>query len=305
MKGILPVLPTPFTGSGSIDTAAMPAVVDFALNAGASGVVYPGFASEVSELDRDERAELLQAVVNRVAGEVRIVAGASARSAAEVVEHGRYAISLGVRDLMVQPPVEIGGDLEGLLAFFGEIANGLPEARFILQNAPAPRGADLAPKTICAIARWFACISHVKEETLPSGPAISAMLTLRPPTLKGVIGGGGARYIVDEYQRGVQAANPALELVDLHVAFDNAWRVKRFAEAKQIYNSTLPLLMLQAIYRMRLTKHVLVRRGVLEHAGVRAQLPELDEIALAEIDSNLVDLGLYESPMVVAERAHG
>ena len=47
---------------------------------------------------------------------------------------------------------------------------------------------------------------------------------------------------------------------------------------------TLPLLVLQATYRMRLTKHVLARQGIVENAIVRAALPELDDPAIADID---------------------
>jgi 4-hydroxy-tetrahydrodipicolinate synthase len=45
---------------------------------------------------------------------------------------------------------------------------------------------------------------------------------------------------------------------------------------------------------MRLTKHVLMRRGVLDNALVRAATPELDAMALADIDANLAELGLLE-----------
>jgi 4-hydroxy-tetrahydrodipicolinate synthase len=43
---------------------------------------------------------------------------------------------------------------------------------------------------------------------------------------------------------------------------------------------------------MRLTKYVLARRGVIDGVGVRAPTPELDTAALADIDANLVELGL-------------
>ncbi|MEZ2128093.1 MULTISPECIES: hypothetical protein [unclassified Sinorhizobium] len=32
------------------------------------------------------------------------------------------------------------------------------------------------------------------------------------------------------------------------------------------------------------TKHALLRQGVLDHVGVRAQTPELDDAAIADID---------------------
>jgi 4-hydroxy-tetrahydrodipicolinate synthase len=295
LKGILPVLPTPFSADGGVDAPAMGRLVQFALDHGADGAVFPGFASEVETLSADERAKLLEIVVATVNGRVPVVAGASAADWREVVEHGRVAAKLGIRHLMVQPPKSVGVDAPALIAFFGHVLDALPDVEIILQNAPAPRGSDLSPQAIVDIVKALPRVAYVKEETLPAGPAISHILNHAPATLKGVIGGGGARYILDEYSRGAIAAMPALEIVDQHVAIDRAWNAGQHAEARRIYIRTLPLLVLQAVYRMRLTKYVLARRGVIEGAGVRAPTPELDASAIADIDGNLVELGLVVS----------
>ncbi len=292
LKGILPVLPTPFLADGGIDEAGMKRLVVFALDKGVDGVVFPGFASEVETLSAAERAALLKIVVDVVAGRVPVVAGASAADWRDVVEHGRAASVLGIRHLMVQVPKSVGTDAPALIEFLGRIVEALPEVEIILQNAPAPRGSDLSPQAIVEIVRALPQVTYVKEETLPAGPAISHIVAHAPSTLKGVIGGGGARYILDEYARGAMAAMPALEIAEEHVAIDRALVAGRQEEARRIYVRTLPLLVLQAVYRMRLTKYVLARRGVIEGVGVRAPTPELDAAAIADIDANLVELGL-------------
>ncbi|KNY32544.1 dihydrodipicolinate synthase family protein [Agrobacterium genomosp. 3] len=292
LKGILPVLPTPFLADGGIDEAGMKRLVVFALDKGVDGVVFPGFASEVETLNAAERATLLKIVVDAVAGRVPVVAGASAADWRDVVEHGRAASALGIRHLMVQPPKSVGTDAPALIEFLGKVVEALPEVEIILQNAPAPRGSDLSPQAIVEIVRALPQVTYVKEETLPAGPAISHIIAHAPSTLKGVIGGGGARYILDEYARGATAAMPALEIAEEHVAIDRALVAGRQEEARRIYVRTLPLLVLQAVYRMRLTKYVLARRGVIEGVGVRAPTPELDAAAIADIDANLVELGL-------------
>lgn len=292
LKGILPVLPTPFLADGGIDEAGMKRLVVFALDKGVDGVVFPGFASEVETLNAAERATLLKIVVDAVAGRVPVVAGASAADWRDVVEHGRAASALGIRHLMVQPPKSVGTDAPALIEFLGKVVEALPEVEIILQNAPAPRGSDLSPQAIVEIVRALPQVTYVKEETLTAGPAISHIIAHAPSTLKGVIGGGGARYILDEYARGATAAMPALEIAEEHVAIDRALVAGRQEEARRIYVRTLPLLVLQAVYRMRLTKYVLARRGVIEGVGVRAPTPELDAAAIADIDANLVELGL-------------
>lgn len=292
LTGILPVLPTPFTDEGDIDLGAMPGVVRYACEADVGGVVFPGFASEVEHLSAAERQALLQVVVKGAEGKVPVIAGASAETPAKVVEYGRAAHDLGVEWLMIQPPISVGSKIKDVTAFFIEVVGGLPDMRIILQNAPAPRGSDLSPATILELVEAFPQIAYVKEETLPAGPAISFILGRKPTHLLGVIGGGGARYILDEYARGACAAMPALEIAGEHVTLDKAWRSGDRQTARDIYIRTLPLLTLQAVYRMRLTKHTMMRRGVLQNAIVRAPTAELDALATADIDANLAELGI-------------
>ena len=292
LAGILPVLPTPFDTGDAVDCVALKRLVRFALDARVAGIVFPGFASEVSELSDQERRDALSAVVEETSGKVPVVAGASAATSGEVIAHGAYAQSLGLRHIMVQPPLTIGNGLEPVLEFLGEVAASLPGIEIILQNAPAPRGSDLAPETIADISERLPQVAYVKEETLPAGPAISHLVKYGPETLKGVIGGGGARFILDEYSRGACAAMPALEIADLHVQMDRAFRAGATAEARGLYVRTLPLLALQSVYRMNLTKYVLRRRGILTDIGVRAPTPSLDDVARHDIDQNLAELAL-------------
>jgi 4-hydroxy-tetrahydrodipicolinate synthase len=282
---MLPVLPTPFTESGAIDPDAMAGIVDFAVASGVDGVVFPGFASEVDELSAAERTALLKVVVNRIAGRVPIVAGASAPTAIEAISHCREALANGVRHVMIQAPKSVGTTTEAVSAFYGEIAAAVPGIEIVLQNASAPRGSDLKPEAILQIVRDNPAITYVKEETLPSGLAISAIATGKPAHLKGVIGGGGARYLIDEYNRGACGAMPAVELADIHVAMDRAYRAGDIARARDLYMRTLPLLVIQFNFRMAFTKHVLTRRGVMTNQAVRAKVPPMDALDVAEIDA--------------------
>ncbi|MDE0532524.1 MAG: dihydrodipicolinate synthase family protein [Albidovulum sp.] len=294
LSGILPVLPTPFRRDGGIDGDAMKRLVEFALSKGAAGLVFPGFASEVEYLSRGEREELLGVVADEAKRRVVIVAGASADSAEEVIAHGRTALRLRIDHLMIQPPIGIGSTAKAVAEFLNQVASALPKMRFVLQNAPAPRGSDLSPATIAAVVKAVPRTAYVKEETLPAGPAISAILANKPDGLLGAIGGGGARYIIDEYRHGACAAMPAIELTDIHSEIDSAFHSGDMAEARVLYGRTLPLLLLQAIYRMRLTKHVMMRRGILSNARVRARIPLIDECTVDEIDENLAILGLLD-----------
>ena len=65
--------------------------------------------------------------------------------------------------------------------------------------------------------------------------------------------------------------------------------------ARQLYRQTLPLLIIQLLYRMRLTKYVLTRRGILNNDHVRAPLPEFDAFDDTELNAQLESLStLFE-----------
>lgn len=290
LKGIFPVIPTLFTDDNQVDPDALRAVIRFALHAGAHGVVFPGVASEYNFLSVEERDELMAVVNDEVAGQVPIIGGASASTPEEVIVAGRQAKDHGIDHLMIMAPSGLGQDLEAHCSFFAQVTSELSHAQVILQNAPSPIGAGLKADAILAIVESNPSITYTKEETLPSGPIITALLGTDIPHLKGVLGGGGARYIIDELNRGAVGALPAVELTDLHVAIYDAHTSGDHQRARELYRLSLPLLVCQMIYRMRLTKYVLRQRGIADRLHTRAPLPNLDEFTRQDIDAMLSDL---------------
>jgi 4-hydroxy-tetrahydrodipicolinate synthase len=290
LKGIFPVIPTLFTDDDTVDAGALRSVVRFALDAGAHGVVFPGVASEYNFLSVEERGQLMSVVSNEVGERVPIIGGASAATSAEAIDAGQHAKDHGIKHLMIMAPAGLGQDVNAHREFFSHITSELSDVEVILQNAPSPIGAGLNANAITSLVEANPAITYTKEETLPSGPMITGLLTQEIPQLKGVLGGGGARYIIDELNRGVLGALPAVELTDLHVAIYEAHTTGDFERARELYRYSLPLLACQMIYRMRLTKYVLKQRGIMDRLHVRAPLPELDEFTRQDIDTMLADL---------------
>ena len=290
IKGILPVIPTLFTDDDTVDPGALRSVVRFALDAGAHGVVFPGVASEYNFLSDEERGGLMSVVFDEVGGRVPIIGGASASTSEEAIVAGQHAKDHGINHLMIMAPSELGQDVDAHREFFARITAELTDVEVILQNAPSPIGAGLNADAIASLVEANPAITYTKEETLPSGPVITALRAKEILQLKGVLGGGGARYIIDELNRGALGALPAVELTDLHVAIYEAHTAGDFERARELYRYSLPLLGCQMIYRMRLTKYVLKQRGITDRQHVRAPLPELDKFTRQDIDTMVEDL---------------
>jgi 4-hydroxy-tetrahydrodipicolinate synthase len=283
LRGVFPVLPTPFGADGAVDEAAFLRLADFAIEAGVDGVVFPGMASEVETLSAAERARLVAALGRHLAGRLPFLVGASDADPANSATRAREGQAAGAVAAMIMAPPGAGQDVARQAAFFAAVAEGVPGLALMLQNAPAPNGAGLAPEAVAAVAAAVPAIRYVKEETLPCGQHVTRILSASDGRLAGVMGGAGARFVLDELARGASGTMPALELADAHAALWRAWQAGDRAEARRIYTLTLPLLAFQMTFRVRATKEVLRRRGLLAETGARAAGPKLDAGDLAEL----------------------
>jgi 4-hydroxy-tetrahydrodipicolinate synthase len=283
LSGVFPVLPTPFTLDDAVDAAAFRRLIDFAVESGVDGVVFPGMASEVETLSAAERGQMVAVLGAHLAARLPFIVGASHADPAESAARAREGMAAGATCAMIMAPPQAGQDVAKQVAFYAAVAAGAPGLVIMLQNAPAPNGAALSPEAVAAVAAAVPAIRYVKEETLPCGQHVSRILAAASGTLDGVMGGAGARFVLDELARGANGTMPALELADAHAALWRAWTRGDRMEARRIYTATLPLLMLQMTFRVRATKEVLRRRGLLEHVGARASGPRFDAGDLAEL----------------------
>jgi 4-hydroxy-tetrahydrodipicolinate synthase len=288
LRGVFPVLPTPFTPDNAVDLAGLDRLVAFAIEAGADGIVYPGMASEVETLSASERATAVARVGQAIGGRVPFIVGASHPDPADAAAHAERGRAAGAVATMIMAPNRLGADIEAHIAFYTAVAAGTSVA-IMLQNAPAPMGAGLTPEAVASIVRGCPAIRFVKEETLPCGQHVSAILAAAGDRLEGVFGGAGARYVIDEMERGASGTMPATELADVHVAMLRAWASGDRRDARRLYSRTLPLLLFQQVFRVRMTKHVLSARGLVSHTGARAAGPKLDEHDVRELDAMIAE----------------
>lgn len=273
LLGVLPIVPTPFAATGEPDKSSLRRVVSHAVDAGAAALVYPGVASEDIHLTVQERATCLDVVIREAGGRVPVIAGVNSADPVEMVSLSRGVTKQGADGVMAMAVPAMKDDFAGWFNRIGDALDGRP---IILQNLFAPRGADLSADQMIALAAAVPAIRYVKEEGIPSGPTVSRLVSAVGRDLDAVIGGGGARYLLEELDRGAVATMPAIELLSLHVALVKAHQAGRRDDALRLYEQSLPLLLIQAPYRMRLTKLILKHRGLIDTDLVREPLPEMD-----------------------------
>lgn len=210
-SGVYPVLPTPFDAQIKPDVAGLRALVRYLVRCGVDGMTYPGVASEFSTLSEQEREDLTNVVLDEADG-VPVIAGVTSSDVAVTIRLARAALKRGATALMIAAPPDRKTASEQI-AYFSKIATELPGAAIMLQNVPPPVGAGLDPEVLVEILKAVPAVRYVKEEALPSGQRLSVILASARPSLSGVFGGAGGRYITDELRRGACGTMPAIELL--------------------------------------------------------------------------------------------
>ncbi len=296
LTGAFPVIPTPFHDNGEIDTASLENVIEAMIAAGVNGMVFPGLASEYADLTREERLSTTAMIGRVLNGRVPFVVGAGSPSPEQSIEYSVAGAKAGAVCAMVMAPLELAGDEAAMVKFFQTLASRA-EIPIMLQNAPPPMGAGLPADAINRILRQVPEIHYVKEETMPCGQRMEKILQNPPSTLKGVFGGAGGRYILDELNRGALGTVPASELCDMHVMLTQAYKSGDIAEARALFVKMLPILSMQAVYRCSLTKEVLRLRGIISSSRVRAAGPVMDAGDIAELRAYWRLVETYMGPL--------
>ncbi|UPG94591.1 dihydrodipicolinate synthase family protein [Luteibacter aegosomatissinici] len=286
LAGVFPIVPTIFHANGVIDLVGTRNVLEYIIGAGAAGVVFPGLASEYDMLSVDERIELTASLGGWIAGRVPFIVGASHADAAIAAQLAATGAVAGAVAAMILTPHKHASDPAAMAAYFNDIHEASGVA-IMLQNAPAPMGVGLGVAQVAALASAVPGIRYVKEETQPSGHRITALMEATGAGVEAVFGGAGARYVIDELQRGAIGTMPACEVTEIHVAMLARHAKGDLQGARDLFERTLPLLSMQAVFRWRLTKAVLLRRGLIGSDHVRAAGPTLDAWDQRELDDLL------------------
>ena len=286
LRGIFPVLQTPLDDNGELDEASLVREVAFCIQAGAHGLVFPVLGSEFQFLSDGERQRLVEVVAGEASGQVPVVAGVAAPSAAIAVEHARHAARVGADAVIALPPYIASPLEEEALAYYQAISQAAQRPVFVQHSFP-----DMDPRLLVRLLKEIEHVRYIKEEMAPSAHNIGAVVQAVGEECWGVFGGALGRWMISEMRRGACGFMPAAEVVDVHVRIWEAFQSGDEPRARRLLNRLLPLINLTMLLGMRVCKEVLVRRGVLTTANMRTPgAPELDEEDGRELDLILQDL---------------
>ena len=287
-RGVFTIPSTPFRETGEIDTSSFQRMIDFCIECGSHGLVYPVNASEFTALSDAERLELSEVLVKQNADQLPIIIGV-AGVAREVAEgFAKHARDIGAHGVIAMPPYIHHISESMVFEYYQTISDAAQMPVFIQNNMP-PIGSNLSAACLLKLCREIEHVDYIKEETLPSTVKLTDVVEGNDGSCKGVFGGAGGRYLIEEYRRGSAGQMPASHVVDVVVALWEALEAGDEERSTHIYKEMAPLFLfehqLPGCY-----KEVLYRRGIIDCPLKRNGKMPLDDISSKYLDEILAQL---------------
>jgi len=290
-RGVYAIPVTPFNNDLSVDWDSLRKCVEFSVEAGAHGIVVPVNASEGPFLTDTERKQVLKVAIEVVDGAVPIVGGVSGTSTTQSVDLTRNAAELGADSVMAMPPN--GATSSIMWDHFAAIAEAGQLPVWIQNNKP-PAGPIVPTDMMVRMLNEVEHVDYVKEESNLPGQVMTELFEKAGGAIRGVMGGMGGRYLVDEYRRGSCGTMPAGHITDAHARLWDALEAGGTDadglqvvtdEARYIWERMIPSLNFEFMFGANAYKAAYWRRGIIKTPKTRIPANKLlDKFDYEELD---------------------
>ena len=161
-RGLGIALVTPFRHDGSIDFDALNRLVEYQIRGGADFLCIMGTTAETPTLTKQEKQQLKEHLVERVAGRVPLLMGCGGNCTAAVVDEIEHADWRGIDGILSVCPYYNKPSQEGLYQHYKAIAEASPLS-VVLYNVPGRTGVNMTAETTLRLATDFENVVAVKE----------------------------------------------------------------------------------------------------------------------------------------------
>lgn len=161
-KGLGTALVTPFRPDGSIDFNSLEEFIEFQIENGVDSLVALGTTSEAATMSIDERAAIVDFIIDVNKGRLPLMVGCGGNNTSEVVASIKKLEKPGVDAILSVVPYYNKPNQTGIYEHFKAIANvtALP---IFLYNVPGRTASNIAAETVIKLANKFNNIVAIKE----------------------------------------------------------------------------------------------------------------------------------------------
>ena len=160
--GVGVALITPFDNKGSVDFAALAAIIDRVIDGGVDYLLALGTTSETPTLTAAERVAVSRFIRERAAGRVSLMVGIGGNCTADVVATLKSWDFTGYDAVLSVNPFYNKPNQEGLFRHFKAISQASP-VPIMLYNIPGRTGVNMTPQTVARIAAACPNVFGIKE----------------------------------------------------------------------------------------------------------------------------------------------
>jgi len=283
LRGIFPIVQTPFTESGAVDYGVLEQEIRFLARTGVHGVVWPQLASQYSLLTYDERIRGAETIMS--AGRSlrpAVVIGVQAGDATTAVRYARHAAALKPDAIIALPPVRSSNlDLEDVRSYYSAIA-GACDLPLFIQTA-----GNMSVDFLLRLATEIPTIRFIKDEAGETLSRISDFEHKKNGRPVAVFTGAHGRTFIDELMRGAQGTMPVAGWVDLYVKVWDAWQANDRPKALDLFSKLMLFVTQTSAFGVAGYNYVLYLRGVFPNWNTRGDVARLDDLARESLRQNL------------------
>ena len=281
LKGIYPIVPTPFLDQGEIDYPSIERLVEFMAQKRVHGLAILGALGEGHKLTDQERTEVTARYRALLPKGMGLVVGvrASATDPATTMVHrarelGADAILLGPHTVQKDAP---------LLEYYHRVSDAA-QIPCIIHDYPAVTGITMTVALISRIFQTCANIHYIKLEDPPTGMKMQALAETAGPDLK-VFGALGGMYALEELELGAVGVMTGFVYAELLVQLFELAKNQQWKEAAELFYDFLPLNRweFQPGIGVSLRKQVLKQLEVFSTAKVRHPGSDADPKTVAQL----------------------
>ncbi|MSO54114.1 MAG: dihydrodipicolinate synthase family protein [Rhodospirillales bacterium] len=161
-EGAFTVICTPFTEDGKrIDEKALRRHVDWQIEEGVPGLIPLGSTGEWLSVNDEERAQVIDAVVDQAKGRVPVIAGTAHEWTERAVRYSREAEKLGADGVMVIQPYYSSPTDDELFAHFRAISDAI-SIPIMLYNNTRIANVDIKPPLVARLSQ-LDNVRYIKE----------------------------------------------------------------------------------------------------------------------------------------------
>jgi len=270
LRGMYPILATPFHNDESIDYGSLKRLIDYLIGEGVDGMVIGANASEGHLLSESEKKSVAETVIRHTDGRVPVVVSVTHFGAGTAAENARWAQSAGASAVLTLPP------------FFGRWKSNTTLIRdyllrisdavdipLMLQDHPLT-DINIPVPDLCRLIEDVPGLDYIKLEADGSAVKLRQVLDSAPVGFRGIFTGLAGVRLFWELEAGAVGCMPACVPAKPLAEIIHLFREGRKDESFALFQKWLPFLDFLLLFGRRdLVKEYLVRKGVISSPRLR------------------------------------